>query len=59
MQQPDFYKRYTDDDASTTKTKEEALALVQKATDQDSEKKPEWDVEFPENERDFIPFQNS
>ena len=55
----DFYKRYIDDATSTAKTKEEALALVQKIADQDPDRKLKWEVEFPENERDFIPFLNT
>ena len=55
----DFYKRYIDDATSTAETKEEALALVQKVADQDPDRKLKWEVEFPENERDFIPFLNT
>jgi len=55
----DFYKRYIDDATSTAVTREEALALVQSITDQDPDKKLKWEVEFPENDQDYIPFLNT
>ena len=54
-----FYKRYIDDAASTAETKEEALALVQQIADQDPDKKLKWEVDFPEQQDDFIPFLNT
>ncbi|XP_063680038.1 uncharacterized protein LOC134815435 [Bolinopsis microptera] len=55
----DFYKRYIDDATSTAVTREEALALVQSIADQDPDKKLKWEVEFPENDQEFIPFLNT
>ena len=55
----DFYKRYIDDATSTAVTREEALALVQSIADQDPDKKLKWEVEFPENDQDYIPFLNT
>ena len=44
---------------STAETKEEALALVQQIADQDPDKKLKWEVDFPEQQDDFIPFLNT
>ena len=54
-----FYKRFIDDAASTAETREEALALVQQIADQDPDKKLKWEVDFPEQQDDFIPFLNT
>ena len=55
----DFYKRYIDDAASTAETKEEALDLVQKIADEGPDKKLKWEVDFPEQQEDYVPFLNT
>ncbi len=54
-----FYKRYVDDGAGTATDKETALAILNSIAEQDEDKRTIWELEYPENESDYIPFLNS
>jgi hypothetical protein len=55
----DFYKRYIDDAASTARDKNTALAIMNSIAEQDEDGKVKWELEYPENDTDYIPFLNS
>ena len=56
---PPFYKRYIDDAAGTAKDEEAALLILKNIADQDEDGRINWELEFPTNPSDYIPFLNS
>ena len=56
---PLYYKRYIDDGGSLAKDKESALALMNSIAAADEDGKIEWEVDFPEDDSNYIPFLNT
>ena len=54
-----YYGRYIDDGASVAKDEETALAQMKAIEEADEDGKIRWEVDFPQNEEDYIPFLNS
>ena len=56
---PPFYKRYIDDAAGTAKDKKTALLILKTIADQDEDSRIKWELDFPKESTDYVPFLNS
>ena len=50
------YGKYIDDACTTAHTKEEAIAMFESISEQDPDHLLKWEIDFPENSSDFVPF---
>ena len=50
------YGKYIDDAYTIAHTKEDAIAMFESISEQDPDHLLKWEIDFPENSSDFVPF---